>query len=60
MINGSAVLLRSIQAVAASSSPSDCLRLRFSMFADSVRVTNVCIIIIIIIIIKDADDTDLQ
>jgi len=28
-----------------SSSPSDCLRLRFSMFADTARVTNVCIII---------------
>ena len=25
---------------------SDCLRLRFSMFADTVRITNVCIIII--------------
>jgi len=31
-----------------SSSPSDCLRLRFSMFADIVRLTNACIIIIII------------
>jgi len=38
-----------------SSSPSDCLRLRFSMLADTVRVTNVCIIIIIIIIIISID-----
>jgi len=29
----------------ASSSPSDCLRLRFSMFADIVHLTNACIII---------------
>ena len=33
-----------------SSSPSDCLRLIFSMFADTARVTNVRIIIIIIVI----------
>jgi len=31
-----------------SVSPSDCLHLRFSMFADTARVTNVRIIIIII------------
>jgi len=30
-----------------SSSPSDCFRLRFSMFADIVHLTNACIIIII-------------
>ena len=34
-----------------SSPPNNCLRLRFSLFADDVRDRYVCIIIIIIIII---------